>query len=1123
VARCSTCDHENTAGAEFCSGCGTALRGAGTCPGCGGPTAPGQRFCGECGLALAGAEAPPDGSPADGRQPPAAAVEGERKQVTVLFADIKGSMDLSRTVGVEEWWTLMQQFFTLVCDGVNRYGGWVSQFTGDGVMAVFGAPRAMEDHARRACHAALWTQTRLAAYADELERERDLALSVRMGLNSGEVVAGTIGESLDMEYATIGHAAGLAQRMESLAEPGGIYMTESTAKLVAGFFTLLERGTTEVKGGGGRLAVYELAGGEERQTAFAVAQARGLSPFVGRDTELTVLDDALKGTLAGKGQVIVVVAPAGTGKSRLCYEFLDRCRAAGAEVFQGHALAHTSTVPFGTALEVLRDYFAIVPSDSDEQARAKVLARVRASGEDLGDAMALLLELLGIAGSQASAPFADPEARQRRLFAALNRLLRASTEVAPAVVLVEDLHWLDSASGALLANLVAGVEGTRTLLLATSRPEHEVPWRSLPYCRELRLQALDRRASAALLEELLGPDRSLDGLAELVYEHADGNPFFIEEIVKTLAEGGTLEGVRGAYRLTQTVEEVEIPATVESVLAARIDRLDAGEKTVLQAAAVIGRQFSVAVLERVAGLSEQELADGLQGLLAAELILPGPRPGEYLHKHALAERVAYSSQLSGRRARLHAAAAEAIAATEGERLDELAALVAGHWERAGEPLLAAQWYVRAAAWAQFNDPREALQQWRRARALADRAPVSPERVELALGTRVAMLNLAWRLGIPDGETRTGFERETSDLYHEASALATESGNVAAETLTVAAYGAVRGVGGHLGDMAELGMRAVRLADGLGDSALKLSVLPGPLYGLFAAGRYAELLDLLETELAAIPADAAEVGGLTLICPYAALLQWRAAALAQTGSLAAAFASFEEALTLARAHGDFETESWIQMSIVHAAELAGGGHDALEHARAGLELAERTGGAFSLGLAWRYLGIAHLLGAEWREAIAACQSALSTWRPRQVGLEAEPHALTMLARAQLGLGAAGEALESAGEAVALAAGRGTHGYEIEARLALVEVLRTTGGAAAAAEIEEHLTRAGELTAPTGARTLAPRVHAELAELARLRGEDERCEQEAQEARRLFETVGAPLLAERLVQYTGRGAA
>jgi len=1107
LTRCATCGLENGPDAALCSGCGGALDAAVKCGRCGAPNPSAQRFCGECGQPLEGREPAHAGS---------AALQGERKQVTVLFADVKGSMDLSRSVGVEQWWAIMQQFFSIVSDGVSRFEGGVNQFTGDGVMAVFGAPSALEDHARRACHAALWLHHELARYAEELRREQGLSLAVRMGLNSGEVVAGTIGEEQSADYTTIGHTAGLAQRMESLAEPGGVYMTESTAKLVRGFFTVTERGAMEVKGAAGPIRVFELTGGEELHTAFEVARAGGLSPFVGREQELTMLEDALHGALAGKGQVVALSAQAGVGKSRLCHEFLERCRADGIEVWQAHALAHTSAVPFVSVLELLRDYFKIMPSDEAAAAREKVVARLRTTGEDLGDSLALLLDFLGIADPEHPGDAVDPEARQRRLFSALNSLVRASANVSPGVILVEDLHWIDAGSAAFLENLVAGVEGTRTLLLSTYRPEYHARWISLAYCHELRLQPLGRDASSLLLDDLLGADPSLDGLGELAYEHADGNPFFIEEIVKTLAESDVLQGPRGAYRLTRTVEDVQIPETVESVLAARIDRLSEREKGVLQAASVIGRQFTEPVLRRVAGMPDEDLKAGLAGLLAAELIYAGAAEGEYMHKHALAERVAYSSQLGARRAQRHAAVATAIAEVEGERLDELAALVAAHWERAGDPLSAAQWCARAAAWAGYKDPNEALRQWRRARALADAAERSAESAELALGTRIAVLNLAWRLGVPEGETREDFEAETAGLYEQASALAEASGNAAAQTLTEVAYGAVRGMGGHLQEGAALGVRAVSRAHAAGDRVLKLNIAVGPAYILFSLGRYREMVELLDELLADLPEDPGAIGGITLVCPYASTLCWRANGHAQTGELGKAFAGLEQALAVAREHGDFESESWILMSIVQAMELAGGGQDALQHALQAQEIAERIGGAFSRGLAWRFRGMAHLLRAEWREAIGSLEQALATWRPREVGLEAEPQAVTMLARAHLGLGATQAALETAEEAVSLAVDRGTAGYEIEARLALVEVLRTSSGIDAAGAIEEHLGRAQALLGVTCARSQEPRIHAEWGELARLRGDDETRERELHEARRLFEAIGAPILAERMVR-------
>jgi class 3 adenylate cyclase/tetratricopeptide (TPR) repeat protein len=1056
------------------------------CGGCGTENALAARFCGRCGAALR-------------------AVEGERKQVTILFVDVKGSTDLSASMPSEEWWSIMERLFDVLAEGVERFGGRVDQFTGDGIMAAFGAPRALEDHARRACHAALWLRDEVARYAQGLERDLGLSLAIRMGINSGEVVAGTIGNQSSPEYATIGFTAAFAQRMESLAEPGRVFLSESTAKLVRDFFTVEWRGAMTAKGIATPVPAFELMEPGRLRTRFEVSQAGGLSRFVGRTRELARIQTALADACAGDGQAIFVAGEPGVGKSRLCHEFVDSCRSGGIAVWRAHTLAHATGVPFMAVLGLLRDYFAIT-DDDEPTARAKVTERLAALGGDFDDPR-LLLEFLGIQDPAQPVLRIGPQARQRRLFAALDRLVRAQSTVSPGVIFIEDLHWLDAGSAAFLANLVSALNGTRTLLVATHRLEYRHGWMRAPHCHQLQLHSLQREAIDALLDELLGADPSLDGLRELVHSRSGGNPFFVEEIVKSLVEGGALQGDGGGFRLAGTIDDVEIPATVESVLAARIDRLGEREKHVLQLAAVVGRQFAAPVMRRIAGLTDTDLDQALAELCAAELILVQDAADEYVFKHALAEQVAYRTQLSRRRVRNHAAVATAITEQYPDRLDELAALISHHWERAGEAIQAARWCTRAASWAGFNDPNEALRQWRNVRNLAQIANESEPGAELALTSRMMLLNLSWREGVPEGQTSEEFERECRTLFEEANALSRAAGNVVAQTVTLSAYGAGRGLSGHLDDMADLGMRAVRLADSADESWLKLSVLPCPVYALHALGRYPQVLDLLEEAVELLPDDPGAGGGLTLVCPYAWLLSWQAAARAATGSLTEAFAGYERALALSREYGDFETESWTHMSMVQAAQLAGGGDEALTHAQQAREIAERAGGAFSVGLAWRYLSIAYVLREEWAQAVDAAQRAISIWRPRRVGLEAEPHALTMLARAQLGGGDPERARLTAQEAVSLAVRRRTAGHELEARLALVQALLASRGVAAGPAVNDHLRRAQSLLATTGARTLQPRVHAELAELARLQGDSETRERELVTARRLFADVGA----------------
>src|SRR6266705_1016434 len=433
------------------------------CPSCGHANRAAAKFCEECGtrLASAAASAEPPRAPRDytprhlaekilGSR---AALEGERKQVTVLFADVKGSMDLAEQLDPEEWHRILDRFFQLLAEGVHRFEGTVNQYTGDGIMALFGAPIAHEDHARRACYAALHLAEALRRYGEELKRTRGLGFSVRMGLNSGEVVVGRIGDDLRMDYTAQGHTVGLAQRMEQLAEAGRAYLTEHTAKLVAGYFRLRDLGRLAVKGASGPLRVFELEGAGALRTRLDASRARGFTRFVGCADEMAALESALDRAVAGRGQVVGVVAEAGTGKSRLCFEFAERCRARGIPVYETHAVAHGKAVPLLPVLELWRRYFGITEQDSAQTARDKIAGRIVLLDPQLTDALPLMLDYLGVPDPERPAPRVEPEARQRQLADLMRQLGRARSQREPVVFLMEDLHWLDAASEQFLENL----------------------------------------------------------------------------------------------------------------------------------------------------------------------------------------------------------------------------------------------------------------------------------------------------------------------------------------------------------------------------------------------------------------------------------------------------------------------------------------------------------------------------------------------------------------------------------------------------------------------------------------------------------------------------------------------
>src|SRR5438552_4696009 len=533
----------NAGGARFCGECGASLTRDATCSGCGHLNPPGQKFCNGCGQPL-GASAP-----AATRDPSAytpkhlaekiltsrAALEGERKQVTVLFADVKGSMELAEQVDPEAWHRIMDRFFHLLADGVHRFEGTVVQFTGDGIMALFGAPIAHEDHGQRACWAALHLQQELRRYADEVRLAHGLGFSVRMGLNSGEVVVGKIGDDLRMDYTALGQSVGLAQRMEQMADPGKALLTGHTARLVSGYFQLRDLGETRIKGLTDLLHVLELAGVGRMRTRLDVSHARGFSKFVGRQSEMAALEAALEQAIAGNAQVIGVVADAGTGKSRLCYEFAERCRAREIAVYEAHGVAHGKAVPLLPVLEFWRGYFGITELDTARAARDKIAGRMLLLDETLIEGLPLMFDFLGVSDPERPAPPLGPEARQRQLLDLTRRLARARSAREPALVLYEDLHWFDRASEEFIGNVVVEIApGSRTLVLLNFRPEYHAAWMQRSYYQQLPLLPLSPEAIKELFADLLGSDSSIHHLRELVRVSTGGDPFFIEDFVPSL-------------------------------------------------------------------------------------------------------------------------------------------------------------------------------------------------------------------------------------------------------------------------------------------------------------------------------------------------------------------------------------------------------------------------------------------------------------------------------------------------------------------------------------------------------------------------------------------------------------
>ena len=597
------------------------------------------------------------------------ALEGERKQVTVLFADLKDSTRLIEGLDPEAARQLLDPALHLMMDAVHRYEGTVNQVLGDGIMALFGAPIAHEDYALRACYAALAMQTALRRYSDDVRRTQGLTLQTRVGLNSGEVVVRTISNDLHMDYSAVGQTVHLAARMEQLATPGTILLTAATLRLVEGLVQVQPLGPMPVKGLTEPVEAYELLGASALRRRLQVAAARGLTRFVGRQHELDTLSQALEQARTGHGQVVALVGEAGVGKSRLVYEVVHSHRTQDWLVLESASVSYGKATAYFPVIDLLKRYARVEDGDDTRTIRARVTGQVLTLDAALQEALPALLGLLDALPDDSPFLTLDPPQRRQRTLDALKRLLLRESQEQPLLLVFEDLHWIDTETQALLDSLVESLPTVRLLLLVNYRPEYQHGWGSKTYYTQVRLDPLPPASAEALLQALLGDDPSLEPLKRLLIARTEGNPFFLEESVRALVETGVLVGVPGAYRLAQALPTIQVPATVQAVLAARIDRLPPEEKRLLQTAAVIGTEVPFALLQAIAELPEEALHRGLAHLQAAEFLYETRLFPErdFTFKHALTHEVAYGSLLQERRRVLHARIVEALEALAGDR------------------------------------------------------------------------------------------------------------------------------------------------------------------------------------------------------------------------------------------------------------------------------------------------------------------------------------------------------------------------------------------------------------------------------------------------------------------------
>jgi predicted ATPase/class 3 adenylate cyclase len=909
--KCLRCQAENPTGTRFCGQCAAPF--ISVCPSCGASNSPENKFCGQCAAPLDKPARPRFAAPesytpkhlAEKILTSRTALEGERKQVTVLFADLKGSMELLADRDPEEARKILDPILEQMMEAVHRYEGTVNQVMGDGIMALFGAPLAHEDHAVRACYAALRMQESVKRYGESVRRQQGVLPQIRVGLNSGEVVVRSIGSDLHIDYTAVGETTHLAARVEQAATPASVLITAATLQLAEGYVQATSLGPVNVKGRGEPVEVYELTGAGAGRSRFQVLAGRGLTKFVGRAGEIEQLDGALAQSRARRGQVVAVVGEPGVGKSRLLWEFTHSHRVEGCLVLEAASVSYGKATSYLPVIELLRGYFQIEGWDDKRKVREKVTGKLLALDRALEPSLPALLALLEVPIDDDDWARLEPPERRRRTLDGVRHLLLRESQVQPLVVVFEDLHWIDAETQAVLDSLVESLPGARLLLLVNYRPEYRHGWGNKTYYTQLRVDPLAPTSAEELLRIMLGADASLDGLKRLLIDRTEGNPFFLEESVRTLVETTALAGEPGAYRLAEPIHAIQVPASVHAVLAARIDRLPVEEKRLLQAAAVIGHDVPFALLQAITEQNEPDLRRGLAHLQAAEFLYETSLfPDlEYTFKHALTHEVTYGTLLQQRRRELHARIVEVIERLYADRLAKHVERLAYHalrgevWDKATTYLREAG--MRAAMRSAYSESLTAFEEALRALGhLPESRDAKARAIDLRLDSRVVLAPL-------------GQYDRILDYMGEAEIFARELGDRRRLGLVLADMGArLRNVGDHRRAL-EASRQALDIASDLGDRDLQIEAGYRLAQAHFAVG---DLKQATSIFLETVQAFADQSAALELLARDPA---------PDPGALPNFFEAWPHA--------------WLGLLFSHLGRFS----EALEHAEQAMQIAERT--------------------------------------------------------------------------------------------------------------------------------------------------------------------------------------
>jgi class 3 adenylate cyclase/tetratricopeptide (TPR) repeat protein len=1114
--QCQACRHENPAQAKFCLECGARL--VVSCSHCRTELPPSAKFCLECGERVAPAGAAlvsPPASPeaytpkhlAERILTAKAALEGERKQVTVLFADLKGSMELLADRDPEDARKILDPVLAHMMDAVHRYEGTVNQVMGDGIMALFGAPIAHEDHAVRACYAALRMQESVNRYAEEARRAHGVTVQIRVGINSGEVVVRAIGSDLKMDYTAVGETTHLAARMEQLARPSTVLIAPATLDLVEGFVDVKSVGSVPVKGRREPVEVYELSGIGPARTRLQAAARRGLTRFVGRDAEVEVLRRALERAGAGHGQAVAIVGDAGVGKSRLTWEFTRSPRTHGWLVLKTGSLSYGRTTPYLPAIELLKLYAGIEEHDDQRAIRERVAGKLGTLDRTLEPLLTPLLALLDVPVDDAAWGALDPLQRRQRIMEAVKRLLLRESQVQPLLLLFGNLHWIDSESQALLDELIESLPTARILLVVSYRPEYQHAWGSKTYYTQLRIDPFPAEIAEELLTALLGQDESLETLKRVLIDRTDGSPFFLEETVQALVETKVLVGDRGAYRMTKAPEAWQIPATIQAILAARIDRLPPEDKSLLQAASVIGKDVPFTLLQAIAAVPEERLRRGLTNLQAAEFLYETSTfPDlEYTFKHALTHEVAHASVLHDRRRALHARIVAALETLYPDRLTEQVERLAHHafrsemWENAGTYLRQAG--AKALAHSAY---REAVTFFEQALTALHPLPDTRQKIERAIDLRLDLRQALFPLN----------ELATVWRYLEEAEGLARTLDDSRRLGWVSAYmsGHHLHTGGHVRDVRTFAQTVEAIAERLGDATLQIAAQYYLAHASHLAGDYRRSEDVCRRLMRSLhDQPTRERFGLAM-SPAVMSRGHLARVLAERGVFDEGDAHGQEAIRIAEALDHPFSVLWGCVYLAYLKSVRGELSQAVHLLERAVAQGREWNITSQMPIAMASLGHVYAWSGRIDEGVASLQQAVTALERTGIGAY---HSLsvTQLGEAYLLADQVENARACADRALMLARGRGERVYE-------TWILRLLGNIAShharpdVATASAHYGAALILASDLDMRPLVAHCHAGLGRLYRRTGDLDQAQEHLTAARAMYGEMGMTYWLEKL---------